>query len=178
VGYSLGGRLLLHTAKKYPNLMSGLVIISSHFGLQREGQKKDRVAHDHRWAERLRKGSFQEFLSRWYEQDLFRSFVKLPFFSGTLLQKLATHNPFFLADMLEATSLGRQDFLEDVFLSFKDRALYLAGEKDYRYFTLAEKLKKKVPKDGVCIIPNARHVLHLEAPRLVSAAVYDFLMRT
>jgi len=73
VGYSLGGRIALHFAQKYPDMVHRLVLESCHPGLRSESEKSNRRSHDGRWAAAFL-SKWPGVIEDWYEQDVFKSF--------------------------------------------------------------------------------------------------------
>ena len=53
LGYSLGGRIALALADRYPDVVQKLVLESCHPGLEEEYQRIARRKNDRRWAERF-----------------------------------------------------------------------------------------------------------------------------
>jgi 2-succinyl-6-hydroxy-2,4-cyclohexadiene-1-carboxylate synthase len=149
VGYSMGGRLALQYARKFPEKIASLTILSAHPGLHTCDEKKSRLEIDKKWATKLLKLPIDEFLAQWYDQPLFQSFK--PDFSMR-----RNHNPKALAAALLHYSLGAQDFYQP------KEALYLVGEKDEKYRSIYK---------SATIIPNAGHVVHLENPKAVAEVI-------
>lgn len=149
VGYSMGGRLALEYARKFPRRIASLTILSAHPGLQTLQEKKQRLKEDLNWAEKLLRLPIDEFLSQWYDQPLFQSYR--PDFSMR-----RNHDPKQLAQTLLHYSLAHQLFYKP------EHALYLVGENDLKYRTLYPEAK---------VIPNAGHSIHLENPKSVANAI-------
>src|SRR5215218_1623916 len=70
-GYSMGGRLALYLALRYPERCAGLFLESASPGLESAGERAARRAADESKAGRLESGDFDEFLQDWYRQQLF-----------------------------------------------------------------------------------------------------------
>jgi 2-succinyl-6-hydroxy-2,4-cyclohexadiene-1-carboxylate synthase len=171
VGYSLGGRLLLGVAAKYPALFSSLTLISAFPGYRSDSERTERAAGDSKWSQRLRELSAEEFLTHWYEQPIFASdrwdsecrLAVLHSRAETLGRKEE------LARLLEVTSASRMpsywDFLYDPPISIT----YLAGERDPRYLGLAEELRHHSPRIHSHIIKDSGHLVVAEKPQDVAA---------
>lgn len=149
VGYSMGGRLALGYASKYPHRIASLTIASAHPGLQTSQEKRQRLKEDTRWAEKLMTLPIDEFLSQWYDQPLFRSFK--PDFS--MRRKHSSKN---LAKALIHYSLAHQSFYKP------KNALYLVGENDAKYRALYPE---------ATVIEKAGHSVHFENPKAVADAI-------
>jgi 2-succinyl-6-hydroxy-2,4-cyclohexadiene-1-carboxylate synthase len=70
-GYSMGGRLALYLALRYPERCAGLFLESASPGLENAGERAARRAADESKAGRLESGDFEAFLQDWYRQPLF-----------------------------------------------------------------------------------------------------------
>lgn len=143
VGYSLGGRLSLRFAKR----ALSLTLISTHPGLRREAEKKARLESDRKWVKLLFELPIDEFLTRWYDQSIFKPFK--PDFSMRREQNLSG-----LAAALLTFSLAKQ----------KHQTIdgVIVGERDLKFRAL---YKKPI------VIPNAGHMVHLENPKAVAEII-------
>ena len=77
LGYSLGGRLALHTlldaAFIHPGLWDAAVIVSAHPGLSvgSANERSLRIAADERWAERFERDPWPRLVNDWGAQPVF-----------------------------------------------------------------------------------------------------------
>ena len=76
VGYSMGGRLALYLALRYPERCAGLFVESASPGFESESERTARRAADDEKAKRLESGNLDAFLLDWYRQALFESLAK------------------------------------------------------------------------------------------------------
>ncbi len=144
IGYSLGGRIAADFARKYPERVLSLTLLSTHPGLKTEEEKKLRLQKDAEWARLLCTVSMDEFLKQWYAQELFSTFK--PNFS---LRK--NHNPKELVKTLLHYSLAHQKAM--------DMKRVLVGEWDTKF--------RALHADGI-VIERAGHQVHLENPQAVA----------
>jgi 2-succinyl-6-hydroxy-2,4-cyclohexadiene-1-carboxylate synthase len=75
-GYSMGGRLALYLALRYPERCAGLFLESASPGLESGEERSVRRTADEEKAKRLESGDFETFLRDWYRQPLFASLAK------------------------------------------------------------------------------------------------------
>ena len=141
IGYSMGGRLAMQYAERFPEKIASLTIASAHCGLSSEEEKQKRRLHDEKWAADIL--PFDPFLKRWYDQSLFGGFKP----DLTIRSK---HNPTLLARAMTHYSLGRQPLLQP------KGAVFAVGERDVKYRELYPSAE---------IVPGAAHMVHLENPR-------------
>jgi 2-succinyl-6-hydroxy-2,4-cyclohexadiene-1-carboxylate synthase len=135
VGYSLGGRVLLHLSPQTLESLSSMVLISSHFGLSNDEEKSQRLAADQEWSKKfLQEPSWEKILREWNNQSVFE---------GTELKPQRTQENYsrsVLAQTLEGCSLGvQQYFVETTQLPWK-KMHYIFGERDKKYSAYAQSL--------------------------------------
>ncbi len=157
IGYSLGGRILLHLKEKYPSLFPYAAILSSHPGLSIQKRKTERKQEEEKWIEKLRSSKIEDFVDAWYQAPLFASFRKSPHFSTTL-ERRYKQNPLFLIKMLEKMSLAKQTFPSRKTLS---SSYFLFGDEDTKYASLYSTLPSYVRVES---LSHTGHALHLERP--------------
>lgn len=144
IGYSMGGRIAMAYAKEHPEQIASLTVLSAHPGLKSEEERRARWESDQAWAKLLLELPIDDFLLRWYDQPIFKSFQ--PDWSMRRQQNVPD-----LAAALLHYSLAKQPFYEI------DRAL--VGERDAKFRALY-----KHP----IVIPDAGHAIHLENPKSVA----------
>ena len=178
VGYSLGGRVAIALAAALlgsPNPPCKLALLGAGLGFSTEEERSARKDSDLAWAELIRRDP-EEFWRRWYEQPLFAGFRALP--EATRQSWLATRRgipPETLARQWDAWGPSQHPFLKpalDAITQSGMDCLYLAGERDTKYRSLSETLAKEGMR--TLLIPNAGHLLPLEAPRAVAEALRHF----
>lgn len=172
LGYSLGGRVALHLALAQPELVTALVLIGAHPGLEDPAEREARAAADDDLADRLQEVGLPAFLDEWLAQPLFAS---LPPEADQRDERL-TNDPDALADTLRHLSTGRQTPLWDRLPALRMPVLYLAGEDDEKYVRLGRQTVAAIgPNARLEIVPGAGHAAHLEQPDFVAQRVRAFL---
>lgn len=148
VGYSMGGRLAVQYREKHPEKIASLTLLSTHPGLNTVEEKKIRKESDQKWAKLLLELPIDDFLSRWYDQPLFK-----PFKPDFTMRK--NHNVDELVKAFCHFSLSNQKRydLKDV----------LVGSRDHKFLSLYER---------AVIIENSGHAIHLENPEDVAKEIY------
>jgi len=172
----MGGRTALHVALSHPDLVDGLVLISTSAGIDDETQRAERRAADEALAERLEREGIEKFLAGWLSQPLFAT---LPPERAGLLERLA-NTPAGLASSLRLAGAGAQEPLWDRLSELATRhrpILLIAGELDHRYCEQAERMAAAIgPPATVSTVSGAGHACHLERPREVAAAIAGLRM--
>jgi pimeloyl-ACP methyl ester carboxylesterase len=157
VGYSMGGRLLMHLP---PTCFEKAFLLASHPGL--ELGKEERVLQDSVWAQKLETQSPDEWLRLWNEQKVFSSDRHRPQRNWDLATMKSQIR------VLQAFSLGKQD-MRDSFLSEHSSQYYWAcGSLDSKFSLLKKRMEKILGASRVCLIPEAGHGLPFDAPEALA----------
>jgi 2-succinyl-6-hydroxy-2,4-cyclohexadiene-1-carboxylate synthase len=151
MGYSLGGRLALHALLDKPECWRAAIIISAHPGLSSTQVKQERRKEDERWAERFLNEPWDKLMKAWNERAVFagKSYV-----SERLEQN---YNRLDLANTLRHWSLSTQDDLLPEIKKLDIPILWVAGELDSRYATIASTLSLRHPQSKIWIAPGSGH---------------------
>lgn len=144
VGYSMGGRIAMRYAKKRPEQVESLIVISAHPGLKSEKDRQKKWENDLYWAKLLFTISMDDFLDRWYDQPIFKGF------KPDLTLRRQQNIPAVAASLLHY-SLAKQPLYE-----IEEG---IVGEQDEKFRSL---FKKEI------VIPNAGHAVHLQNPKAVA----------
>ncbi|ABL66102.1 2-succinyl-6-hydroxy-2,4-cyclohexadiene-1-carboxylate synthase [Chlorobium phaeobacteroides] len=160
VGYSMGGRLALFLALRFPELFSKVIILSASPGLQTLGERSRRQKQDDQIARKIEK-NFEGFLRFWYEQPLFFSLKNHPRFRETE-QKRQQNNPGELALALRLLGTGVQPSLWDELADNRIPIAFFAGEKDPKFVEIGMQMVKLCPSSNLEIFADCGHALHIE----------------
>jgi 2-succinyl-6-hydroxy-2,4-cyclohexadiene-1-carboxylate synthase len=174
IGYSMGGRLALLFAKKFPDIVDKLIIISSHLGIEDKRERKDRLLQDTAWAEKLQNQPIEQFLTEWYNQPLFNTLRSNKARFQEMLKRRSKVNPKDAAAVLQNLSLAKQKTLWKDLSHFTQNMLFICGAEDEKYKSLYDKIPIG-PKVQVATIPSAGHAPHLEKPDAFAEKVLQFL---
>ena len=166
IGYSLGGRLAMHFACAFPDLIETLIILSANPGLECSKERAMRLKRDEKWAEYLLEYGLPSFIEKWQEQPLFSA---LPL---SILKKRKNHCPESLARILRELSPGILPSVWNYLPKFPFKTLYLFGENDIHYGKIARKLQGIITVD---MIPKAKHAIHLENPSACVEKISQFI---
>jgi 2-succinyl-6-hydroxy-2,4-cyclohexadiene-1-carboxylate synthase len=172
VGYSMGGRLALYLALKYPKLFPKAVIESASPGLRTPMERDRRRQHDEQWAQQI-EADFPQFLRDWYAQPLFQSLRQDPQFAE-LVQRRSQQRPAELARTLRGMSTGRQPSLWDDLAGHRQPLLCIVGERDHKFLAINQQMVALCPTAQLVVVPQAGHNVHLENPQTFSAHLSDF----
>ena len=173
VGYSMGGRIGLHSALEPTTSLRGLVVIGATAGLLDAADRVEREARDRQLADDL-EADPPGFIDRW---------LALPMFSGLgsdvqFRQERLTNRIEGMAATLRHRGTGSQAPLHDRLGTVNVPVLTLAGEHDTKFRNEAHTLKDCLGDAAqVAVIGDAGHACHLEKPEQTGSAVLDWLQR-
>ncbi len=176
-GYSMGGRVALRIALARPDLVRGLVMVSSSPGLEDEAERAKRVVVDEVWAKRLEQEPADDVLKAWYDQALFDSLRARPEIFEAMLKRRRSADIKVWAPTIRAMSPGRIDSLWNQLPNLAAPIHWVAGSLDTGYVDIAQRASRLSVKGSHSIVPRAGHALHLEAPEALAAGLVEFVER-
>ena len=172
-GYSLGGRLALHTALREPARYAGLVTVSASAGIEAPGARRARAEADEKLAAWMETQPIDQIVSVWERQPLFADQsdalveVQRP---GRLGQ-----DPRGLALLLRTAGQGALEPVWQRLHTLPVPVLCLAGSLDDGYCDAARRMARAVPEGTARIVAAAGHAPHLQRPDEVASLLGDFL---
>jgi 2-succinyl-6-hydroxy-2,4-cyclohexadiene-1-carboxylate synthase len=177
VGYSMGGRLALYLALRYPERCAGLFLESASPGLESEQERMARRAVDEDKAKRLESGDFETFLTAWYRQPMFASLAENEKLLRRTIEARWRNDPVELARSLRGMGTGSQPSLWGELEALAVPALAVAGGLDEKYAGISSRMASINPKVEPVVIPGAGHNVHDEAPAEYVALFGRFMDR-
>ena len=173
VGYSMGGRVALHVALAYPDRVVALALIGGRAGIDDTAERAERIAADEILASRIESEGVEWFADYWADRPLFatqrhRLSVEQ---QAELRDQRLTCDPRGLALSLRGMGAGA---VEPIGCRLGDLSMpcaLIVGEDDTRFAAIAHDMAAAMPQADVCLIPDAGHATHLEAPDATAAAV-------
>jgi 2-succinyl-6-hydroxy-2,4-cyclohexadiene-1-carboxylate synthase len=169
LGYSMGGRMALHALLEKDHPWQAAVIVSAHPGL--ETDHAVRRATDAEWATKALAGNWQEFLGAWNSQSIFGTGpIRDKQASGSLVMRRRE-----IARSFVDWSLGAQEPLWDRLHEITVPVLWVAGENDPKFLSLAERAVSLIPHARLAIAPEVGHRVPWEAETWFANTVSHFL---
>ncbi|MCB0386870.1 MAG: alpha/beta fold hydrolase [Bdellovibrionales bacterium] len=168
IGYSLGGRLLLHILVNHPELFSAAVLVSSHPGITNSEEVRSRHLWEFQWAEKFRSLPWDQLWQEWNQNQVLQGSTA----NSHLPESEQARQ--LLAQSLIEWSPTRHQFAEAQIRGLPVPVLWLAGQRDRKYVQLYEGLKAQNVIQHLAFIPGAGHRAHLDQPDQVAKVVSDF----
>ncbi len=171
VGYSLGARIAMYgSVKKLWNGINliGLVSEGGNLGIRDEKFRAQRLESDLGWARRFSLELIEQVLNDWYRQPIFSGLNHAQ--RQDMVALRSDNLGVCVAEMLIATSLGKQPYLLDELKQLPLPIHYICGEKDQKFSQLAE--QSGLPYTQIA---EAGHNVHKEQPDDFSACLREFI---
>jgi 2-succinyl-6-hydroxy-2,4-cyclohexadiene-1-carboxylate synthase len=171
VGYSMGGRVALHTALARPEVVERLVLIGATAGIDDPDERAVRRASDERLADHIETVGVPTFIDEWLANPLFAGLT-----DDTALRDDRLRNTSAgLAASLRATGTGTQIPLWDRLGEIECPVLVLVGEHDAKFTDLGRRLVDGLPRAELVVVPGAGHSVQLEQPEATVDAIAAWL---
>jgi len=154
VGYSMGGRLALHTLLADARPWQAAVIISAHPGLESSTERAGRRASDADWASRALTGDWASFLADWDSQPILTDHVFAD--DRSRASRLGQRRREIARSFVD-WSLGSQDPLWERLGEIRIPVLWITGAADTKFSSLASRAAKLMPAATHVAIENAGH---------------------
>jgi 2-succinyl-6-hydroxy-2,4-cyclohexadiene-1-carboxylate synthase len=175
IGYSMGGRLALYLACRFPQMFTSVLLESASPGLATEPKRCLRRQQDETLATELESGDWPAFLTRWYNQPLFSTLKRSPQFDEIFQRRLRNH-PHQLAQVLRGFGTGAQPSLWNRLPSLQMALTLVVGEQDLKFVQINQSIAAQLPFAHLNIMPGCGHVAHSECPTAFVAALKAHLV--
>ena len=117
-GYSMGGRLCLAFALKYPHIVNSLILESTSQGIEDLDMRQDRLTKDMELSMEI-ENDYPTFIKNWENKALFNNQKNRNQNDWALQSSIRlNHNKFQLAKSLNSFSIGRMNYFGDILSSF------------------------------------------------------------
>ena len=172
LGYSMGGRHLLHLALAQPELVDRLVIVGATAGIDDADERAARADADRATAERIRSLGVADFVRSWVAQPMFDG---IPPDRQFVAERMENTVEGLCGSILRAGT-GAQEPIWDRLGRLAMPVLVVAGEHDAKFTRLGKRLVEAIGENAtMATVPEAGHAAHLEAPDAFLAAIRPWL---
>lgn len=173
MGYSMGGRLALYIATRYPEIVQSLTLVSASPGLKTEAERAERQARDNALADKIEANGMAWFVDYWESLPLWDT--QSPDLKANLRARRLENSEIGLANSLRGMGTGVMPSLWDDLSNLPMPVNLVVGEHDAKFVAINQEMAEKIPNCNLTIIDNAGHACHLEHPRKFSQIALDFL---
>jgi 2-succinyl-6-hydroxy-2,4-cyclohexadiene-1-carboxylate synthase len=177
LGYSMGGRLALYFACRYPDYVNKLILESASPGLKTAQERTERQQRDEALAGFIEREGIAAFVDRWQQLPLWESQKQVETaVRQTLRQQRLQNNPTGLAHSLRGMGTGVQPSLWPHLGQIATPTLLLCGELDNKFVTINREMATLMLQAQLKIVPQAGHTVHLERPLAFQQQCRHFLL--
>ena len=164
-GYSMGARLALRMARRFPEEIAGVVLIGATPGIADSIEREARREEDQRLGEWIEAHGVEAFRERWSAVPLISTQKRMPakFREAMMERKLENTSSglrWALATLGQGVMGSQWEGLGEVTLP----VLLVVGEEDEKYRRIAERMKTAMLGATVEVVEGAGHAPHLEQP--------------
>lgn len=164
IGYSMGGRYALHVAVQRPDVVHGLVLVSTTAGIDDPADRAARRAADEARAEAIERDGVDSFLTEWLAQPLFAGLDTEAADIGDRRRNAAAG----LASSLRLAGTGAQEPLWDRLGEIGAAGipvLVVAGGDDKKFREIGQRLVMTIGSSAeMAVLAHAGHAPQLERP--------------
>lgn len=161
LGYSMGGRFVLHTALERPEQVRGLVLVGATAGIDDPAERAARRAADEARAEQIESIGVSAFLDEWLELPLFAGLTP----TTAQREEREVNTPAGLASSLRLAGTGTQQPTWDRLHELDMPVLVVAGAEDAKFVAAGERMAASIgPNATFDTVAGAGHTAHLERP--------------
>ncbi|PKG22232.1 2-succinyl-6-hydroxy-2,4-cyclohexadiene-1-carboxylate synthase [Niallia nealsonii] len=176
LGYSMGGRLALTFAIRYPDFVRKLILESASPGLKTEQERKERRIQDKKLGKSIVEEGVEKFVAKWENIPLFRSQQNLPTsIKDNIRKQRLQNNPLGLKLSLLGMGTGQQPSWWDNLHMLTKETLLITGELDTKFCLIAEQMKEYNHQIQWLKIKEAGHAIHVEKSEIFGTIVKEFL---
>ena len=174
VGYSLGGRLALALAARFPERVRGVVAIGAHTGLASPDERTERVEWERGLCRDLERDGLPAFVDAWEQQPIFATQALLSQADRDRQRQIRlAHHPSGIAWAIDVLGTGKMPPLLPVLARTGVPVLFAVGSLDRRAVAVAREAMGVLPRAEVVVVPEAGHNLLLEAPGVVADLIVE-----
>jgi len=170
VGYSMGGRLCLRLAIDHPEVVRGLVLVSTSPGIGDTDARAKRVAADEQLAQSIERDGVPAFLERWLAQPMFQT---VPDDAPGLAERREL-SAAYLAHCLRTLGAGAMEPMWGALGTLTMPVALVSGTLDRKYDTIALQMLERIVSDAVHIRIEGGHALPLEQPAVLAGFIAAF----
>ncbi len=161
VGYSMGARMVLHTAVTQPERVDRLVLVSGTAGIDDPTERAARRERDDELAASIERDGLEAFLTRWLDQPLFAT-LPLDARDADARRENTVEG---LASSLRLAGTGTQEPLWERLRALTMPVLLVSGALDERFTAHAKRMAALIGSNAtVHTIDDAGHACHRERP--------------
>ena len=165
IGYSMGGRIALSYAVKYPGRVQTLILESASPGLRTEQERNVRKEADDALANKIEENGVSSFVREWENIPLFASQKRLPqHLQQAIREERLQQNELGLANSLRGIGTGMMPPLWGKLHTLSLPVTLITGALDTKFVDIAREMATFTRKVRHLIVNDVGHAIHVENP--------------
>lgn len=174
IGYSMGGRVALSYASRFPDRVTKLILESASPGLASLEERKARKQADDQLADKIEKNGIPSFIDKWEAIPLFASQRNLPIHVQQSVRKeRLNQREIGLANSLRGMGTGVMPSLWGKLNNLHIPVLLITGLLDEKFVKLSKQMEEKLPNVKNITVLNVGHAIHVENPTEFATIIKD-----
>lgn len=176
LGYSMGGRVALSYAVRFPKRLKCLILESSSPGLRTEEERAARRQSDEALADEIEEKGIRWFVEKWENLPLFSTQKQMPEeVQQAVRDERLSQSETGLANSLRGMGTGTQPSVWNKLIRLSIPVILVTGELDKKFIGIAEQMMNLLPNAEHITVPNAGHSIHVENPEQFATIVKEVL---
>lgn len=170
VGYSMGGRLCLRLALDRPDLVRGLMLVSTSPGIAERKERAARAEADDMLADGVERDGVDAFLASWLAQPMF---ANVPDDAPGLADRRRL-TPEYLASCLRLLGAGVMEPMWNELSELKIPVWLVTGTLDAKYTAVARRMLERMHPGVSHMQLDGGHALPIEQPAVLGGLISAF----
>lgn len=176
LGYSMGGRVALSYAARFPKRIKQLILESSSPGLETEEEQIARRRADEKLADEIEEKGIEWFVDKWENLPLFATQKKLPeSIQKAIREERLSQSIIGLANSLRGLGTGAQQSVWRKLIRLSFPVVLITGELDQKFCDIAEKMLEFLQNGKHINVANVGHSIHVENPEQFATIIKEVL---
>ncbi|XWN38500.1 MAG: 2-succinyl-6-hydroxy-2,4-cyclohexadiene-1-carboxylate synthase [Balneola sp.] len=173
-GYSMGGRLALQVALQRTDLIQGLILESTTFGIESEQERQARQALDGQRADSII-ANFSQFLEEWKQLPIFESELLSKSMKDEIEHIQREQDPVSMSNSLLGFGTGSMPCVKEHLNILSMPVKLLAGAKDQKFTNIMSSMQNRITTASLEIFEKANHRVHSEQPEALVQTIKQFI---
>lgn len=163
IGYSMGGRVALSYAVRYPDELVSLILESATPGIKDEQLRLERQQSDNTLARKIEQEGVEAFTEFWENIPLFASQKQLPAEKQAKLRnERQQQQGTGLANSLRMMGTGKMPEVWDHVATLPMKTTVITGELDTKFINIANAMQQENKRIYHITVPSVGHAIHVE----------------
>lgn len=165
IGYSMGGRIALSYAVKYPGRVQTLILESASPGLRTEQERNVRKKADDELANKIEANGVTSFVNAWENIALFASQKRLPQrIQQAIREERLQQKEQGLANSLRGIGTGMMPQVWGKLHVLSMPVTLITGGLDTKFVDIAREMTTFIQKVRHLVVNDVGHTIHVENP--------------